>query len=103
MTRKRKPYKTYTKEFKQEAVRLMEASGKPAAEIAMELGIRRNQLYKWKEQLQSKGEQAFAGNRGRPKKEDQSELTTLRQENERLKEELEILKKAAAYFAKELK
>ena len=103
MTRKRKPYKTYTKEFKQEAVRMMEESGRPAAEIAMELGIRRNQLYKWKEQLLSQGGQAFSGNRGRPKKENQSELTTLRQENERLKEELEILKKAAAYFAKELK
>ena len=102
MTRKRKPYKTYTKEFKLEAVRMMEESGRPPAEIAMELGIRRNQLYKWKEQLQAKGELAFTG-RGRPKKENQSELTTLRQENERLKEELEILKKAAAYFAKELK
>jgi transposase len=102
MTRKRKPYKSYTKEFKQEAVRLMEASDRPAAEIAMELGIRRNQLYKWKEQLQSRGEQAFAG-RGRPKREDQSALSSLRQENERLKEELEILKKAAAYFARELK
>ncbi len=93
MTRKRKPYKTYTKEFKQEAVRMMEESGRPAAEIAMELGIRRSQLYKWKEQLQIKGEQAFTGNRGRPKKENQSALTTLLQENERLKEELEILKR----------
>jgi transposase len=102
MTRKRKPYKTYPKEFKEEAVRMMESSGRPAAEIAMELGIRRNQLYKWKEQMNNKGDQAFSG-RGRPKKEDQSELTTLRQENERLREEVEILKKAAAYFAKELK
>jgi transposase len=53
--------------------------------------------------LQKKGDKAFKGKPGRPKKEEQSELTTLRQENERLKEELEILKKAAAYFAKELK
>jgi len=103
MTSKRKPYKTYTKEFKQEAVRMMESGAKPPAELAMELGIRRNQLYKWKEQLQAKGEEAFPNQRGRPKKEDQSELTTLKQENERLKEELEILKKAAAYFARELK
>lgn len=102
MTRKRKPYKTYTKEFKEEAVRMMESSGRPAAEIAMELGIRRNQLYKWKEQMESKGDKAFTA-RGRPKKEDQSEVSTLRQENERLKEELEILKKAAAYFARALK
>lgn len=102
MTRKRKPYKTYTKEFKEEAVRMMETSDRTAVEIAMELGIRRNQLYKWKEQMESKGDKAFSS-RGRPKKQDQSELTTLRQENERLKEENEILKKAAAYFAKELK
>ncbi|MCW8831393.1 MAG: transposase [Gammaproteobacteria bacterium] len=103
MTSKRKPYKTYTREFKQEAVRLMEESGRPAAEIALELGIRRNQLYKWKEQLQNKGELAFVGTRGRPKKENQSELATLRQENAQLKEELEIIKKAAAYFAREFK
>jgi transposase len=100
--RKRKQYKTYTKAFKEEAVRMMDASDRPASEIAMELGIRRNQLYKWKEQMESKGDKAFSG-RGRPKKEDQSEVATLRQENERLKEENEILKKATAYFAKELK
>ena len=49
MTKQRKPYKTYPKEFKLEALRLMNDSNRPASEIAMELGIRRNQLYKWKE------------------------------------------------------
>ncbi len=44
--RKRKPF---TREFKLEAVRLLEEGKKPAAELARELGIRRNQLYKWKE------------------------------------------------------
>ena len=39
----------FTREFKQEAVRLLEEGNKPAAELARELGIRRNQLYKWKE------------------------------------------------------
>ena len=102
MIRKRKPYKTFTKEFKVEAVRLMRESDRPASEIAMELGIRRNQLYKWADQLENKGETAFKG-RGRPKKEDQSELATLKQDNERLREEVDILKKAAAYFARELK
>ncbi|MCU7817161.1 MAG: transposase [Candidatus Thiodiazotropha sp. (ex Lucinoma kastoroae)] len=48
MTSKRKAYKTYTKEFKLEAIRLMEESEGPSSEVAMELGIRRNQLYKWK-------------------------------------------------------
>ena len=100
-TGRRKPYKTYTREFKLEALRLMETSGKPASEIAMQLGVRRNQLYKWKEQMMKKGEVA-SGKRGRPKKEDQSETARLRQENKRLKEENDILKKAAAFFAKEL-
>ena len=96
MTRERNPYKTYTKEFKAEAVRLMHSSDRPTSEIATQLGIRRNQLYKWKEQLDVKGDQAFGG-RGRPRKCEQSEVTTLHQENERLKEEVEILKKAALY------
>ena len=102
MTNKRKPYKTYTREFKLEAIRLMETSGRQPAEIAMQLGIRRNQLYKWKEQLAKRGEAAFSKKQGRPLKEDQSELATLKQENLRLKEENEILKKAAAYFARDL-
>lgn len=103
MTRKRKPYKTYTREFKLEAVRLMQTSGRASSEVAAELGMRRNQLYKWKEQLESKGDEAFPNKRGRPLKENQSELSTLRQENDRLREEVDILKKAAVYFAKELK
>lgn len=101
MATKRKPYKLYSNEFKREAVKLMDTTGRPASEIAMELGIRRNQLYKWKDQLENKGESAFGG-RGRPRKEAQSELSRLKQENDRLREENEILKKAAVFFAKEL-
>ena len=103
MTKTRKPNKTYSREFKLEAIRLMKESDRPSIEIANELGIRRNQLYKWKEQLETKGEESLTSKRGRPRKEDQSELSTLRQENDRLREEVEILKKAAVYFAKELK
>ena len=103
MSKQRATYKTFTREFKLEAVRMMETSDRPSSEIAMELGIRRNQLYKWKEQLSKKGDDAFTRSAGRPKKEEQSDLVTLRQENARLKEENEILKKAAAYFARELK
>ena len=73
MTTTRKPYNTYTKEFKLEALRLMEQSDRPASAIAMELGIRRNQLYKWKEQMDKKGDVASA-KKGRPKKENQSEF-----------------------------
>lgn len=100
MTNNRRPYKTYPKEFKLEALRLMETSGRPASEVAMQLGIRRNQLYKWKEQMNKKGDVA-SNKRGRPKKEEQSELSRLRAENARLREDVEILKKAATYFARE--
>ena len=99
---KRKPYETYTKEFKLEAIRLMNTSDRPASEIAMQLGIRRNQLYKWKDQMSKNGD-VPSPKLGRPKKEDQSETARLRQENKRLQEENEILKKAAIFFAKELK
>mgnify|MGYP001582580063 CR=1 FL=1 len=46
-----KKRQSFAKEFKLEAVRLLECGDKPAAEIARELGIRRNKLYKWQEQL----------------------------------------------------
>lgn len=90
----------FTAEFKREAVRLLNAGGKPAAVVARELGIPRNRLYKWAKDLEDKGAQAFGGS-GRPKASN-DELSVLKRENERLKEEVEILKKAAAYFAREL-
>ena len=98
---KKTAYTSYTKEFKLEALRLLEESGRPATEIAQQLGIRRNQLYKWKEQMMTKGDVPSA-KRGRPKKEDQSELSKVKQELKKLREENEILKKAAIFFAKEL-
>ena len=101
MTTKRKPYNTYTKEFKLEAIRLMDESDRPASEIAMRLGIRRNQLYKWKDQMMKKGAVPSA-KRGRPKKADQTELAKVKQELKHVKEENDILKKAAVFFAKEL-
>ena len=105
MVVKRKPYKTFTLEFKLEALRQLEASTRPATELARELGIRPNQLYKWREQLITKKEKAFSGSAksGRPKKEDQSELSALKQAYKSLQEENDILKKAAAYFVRELK
>ena len=80
---------------------MMEESGRRTSEIAMELGIRRTQLYKWKEQMTKKGDVPSA-KKGRPKKEDQTEFTTVKQELKRVKEENEILKKAAVFFAKQL-
>lgn len=90
---------TFSKEFKLEAVRLLEQGNKPPAEIARELGVRRNQLYKWQEQCRSKGGDAFPGKGRRAEKEE--EIARLKRELERVKEERDILKKAARYFARE--
>ena len=94
----------FTKEFKLEAVRLLEESQKPASDLARELGVRRNQLYKWKEAFDKNGSESFPGHGNRSEKETQtSEIARLKRELAQKKEEVEILKKAAAFFAKELK
>lgn len=95
----RKAYRRYSAEFKREAIRLAEESDQPVAAVARELGLRVNQIYKWKQQLEAKGEAAFPGQGGRPGLE--AENASLRRELAAAKEENEILKKAAAYFAKE--
>ncbi|HEY1270065.1 MAG TPA: transposase [Candidatus Binatia bacterium] len=53
--------KDFSPEFKREAVRLLDAGEKPAADLARELGVRRNQLYKWKEELTKHAGDAFPG------------------------------------------
>lgn len=93
----------YPREFKIEAVRLLDEGGQPASEIAMRLGVKRTLLYRWRDQMADKGENAFGRNPGRPKNDQLSELTRLKQELRNVKEERDILKKAAAYFAKDLK
>jgi transposase len=95
---------TFSGEFKLEAVRLMEEGKKTPAELARELGIRRNQLYKWKEKTDKQGGSAFPGSGKRMSNGTQAEdISRLKRELERVKEENEILKKAAAFFARELK
>lgn len=96
-----KKYTQYTKEFKLEAIRLADESDKPVAQIARELGIRQNQIYKWKKALEATGEAAFQGS-GKPAGSDPAK-EKLRRELATAKEEIEILKKAAAYFARHLK
>jgi transposase len=94
----------FSREFKLEAIRLLEEGKKPAADIARELGIRRNQLYKWKEQRDQQGATVFPGQGRRSNKgSDSGEIARLRSELAKVKEENEILKKAAAFFARELK
>jgi transposase-like protein len=97
---------TFTREFKIQAVRLLELNKKPSAELARELGIKRNQLYKWKEEVDSVGAvSAFPGRGGRSRKagnEQAEENIQLKKDLAKLKEENEILKKAAAFFAREM-
>jgi transposase len=57
----REPYKTYSREFKIEAVRLAEESDRPVTQIARELGVRQNQIYKWKKLLETHSSIAFPG------------------------------------------
>jgi len=91
--------KVYSKEFKLQAVaRLRECTN--ATALALELGIRRNQLYKWSKQLEKEGVANSFKKVGRPPLEAEDELTRLRRENKRLEMENAILKKADAYFAR---
>ena len=94
----RRAYRRFSKEFKQEAIRLADESGMPKAQVARELGIRVNQIGKWRKQLEE--QQAGApSDKGRQAGLD-TELKRLRRELADAREENEILKKAAAYFAR---
>jgi transposase len=84
--------RTYNREFKEEAIRLAEKSG--STQVAHDLGIHPNMIYLWKRQLAKDADKAFPGN-GNPT---DPELSQLKRENIRLKEEVEILKKAAGIF-----
>ncbi len=91
--------RTYTREFKVEAVKLVTEQGRSVAEAARSLGIRENLLRNWKRALAAEGDQAFPGQGNLPALEE--ELRRLRAENRRLQTERDILKKATAFFAKE--
>ena len=96
MTRKR-----YSREFKLEAVKLVVEQGLTATQASQDLGINANMLTRWKKQYLEDSSFAFPG-KGKLKPQDE-ELHRLRRENARLREERDILKKAAAFFAKESK
>ena len=89
----------YPSEFKEEAVKLALSSDKPTSQIAIELGIKPNTLYNWKDK-------AMKSKIPVPKKSPSQSYQDLERENKRLQKELkraemerDILKKAAAYFA----
>jgi transposase len=98
MTKKRK---RYTAEFKIEALRLVRESGKPVMQIARELGIQADLLHSWKRQAEKAAEvkDAFPGNGAKTGEEAENER--LRRELERVTQERDFLKKAAAYFAQQ--
>jgi len=88
----------FTDEFKSEAVRLTRESGRPVAQVARELGISDNVLYRWiteQRYVESQGSTRQSVRAG------QEELTRLKRENEILRKERDFLKRAAAFFARE--
>jgi transposase len=89
--------KRYTQEFKEEALGLL-ASGVGVAQAAKDLGVAEQTLYAWRQAKRAHGKDAFVG-KGYLRPEDEA-LRKLQRENVTLKMEVEILKKAAAYFAK---
>ena len=92
--------KKYSREFKLEAVRMSKQPGKTVAEVARELDLRENDLHAWRQKVAEQGDKVFPG-QGRKESKDSSELEQLRRENKRLREERDILKKSAIFFAKE--
>ena len=91
--------RSFTKEFKLEAVRLITEGGRSIAQVARDLGVRDTILGRWKKDCEQDREAAFPG-KGYVKP-DEAELRHLRRENERLRMERDIFKKAAAIFSKD--
>jgi len=89
----------YDKQFKLEAIQLYETSGKRVSQIETELGITSGLLNKWRVRFRSEGSAAFVGS-GR-QTEVEAELRRLKRENEILRQERDILKKAMQVFARD--
>ena len=85
--------------FKLEAVRQVASSEKPKAQLARELGVRVGQLRTWRLEFEKEAVTGIA----KPDRSAVEDLEQLRRENAKLKMEIEILKKAAIYFAREAK
>jgi transposase len=91
----------FTREFKIETVRLLTGSDQPVSEVAEDLEIHPNTLYKWVRLYGENPEEAFPG-KGKQAP-DAAELSRLRRENQRLRMERDILKKAMAIFSNDPK
>jgi len=95
---KKKRRSRYGREFKLEAVRQVVAQDRSVTEVAASLGLHPSTLQRWKKEFLEEGSVAFPGN-GRQSPE-QEEIRRLRRELANAKQDVAILKKAAAYFAK---
>ncbi|GHG08699.1 transposase [Deinococcus piscis] len=93
--------KTYTAEFKRQALELAAREDVGPSRAARDLGISTSVLYRWRLQAQKAGIAAFPGQGRVTLTPQEQEIQRLRKENEILRQEREILKKAAAFFAKE--
>jgi transposase len=91
--------KSYNREFKIETVKLVTDGGANVNQIAADMGIHPNTLYNWIQQFSAKPADAFPG-KGNVAS-DAEIIRQLKRENERLKMEREILKKAMAIFSKD--
>ena len=91
--------KKYDREFKIEAVRLATEPGNTAAKVERDLGIGQGVISHWKRQLRQDGDEAFPG-KGHLKPHDE-QMHRLKRENERLRRERDILKKAVAIFSED--
>lgn len=96
-----KKRKDYTREFKVETVKMVTDGGANASEVARDMGLHPNTLYKWIKELSTKPEDAFPG-KGHMASSDAEMIRQLKRENERLRMERDILKKAMAIFSKDL-
>lgn len=94
-------HKRYTREFKLEALSLAQTSGKSIAQLERDLGLSQGLLHYWKRQFKVDAEQAFPGN-GKLKADDEA-VRQLKRENEILRQERDILKKALAILSQEPK
>lgn len=97
----RKRNQAYSEDFRREAVKRSEKSGVTQSQVAKELGISAQQIANWKRQFTRLSDKQFNSVEGVDySKKESEELRRLRRENKRLQEEMDFLKKAAAYFAK---
>ena len=96
----KKKRRTFTEEFRKQAVSLADQPGKSAREVADSLGIHVNQIYNWRTQFSKISKKQFQILNGVDyNKEELAEIKRLKHELAIVKEENEFLKKAAAYFA----